>query len=81
VDKCKLPSDTYVDVSPITRTNSFIRISKVVLLFQKQRGTAAILLKQEKFDPIVPSYAVSRGALKQKRWGCLRASTMYRLKV
>jgi hypothetical protein len=30
-------ADTYVDVSPITRTTVFIRIQQVVLLFQKQQ--------------------------------------------
>jgi hypothetical protein len=46
-------ADTYVDVSPITRTNSFYTNPASGFTFpEATEERAATLLKQEKFEPI-----------------------------
>jgi hypothetical protein len=52
-NQCKLPSRYYVDVSPITRTNSFFTNPASGFTFpEATEEQAATLLKQEKFEPI-----------------------------
>jgi hypothetical protein len=44
-------ADSYIDISPITRTNGFYESSKWI--YVQQRGASSDLAKTGKFDPIV----------------------------
>jgi hypothetical protein len=45
-------ADSYIDISPIVRTDGFILIPLAAFHFRSHRR-ARELLKQEKFDPVV----------------------------
>jgi hypothetical protein len=46
-------ADSYIDISPIVRTDGFILIPLAAFHFEATEERARELLKQEKFDPVV----------------------------
>jgi hypothetical protein len=72
-------ADSYIDISPIVRTDGFILIPLAAFHFGSHRRKARELLKQEKFDPVVLLNLIGGKSwrIKGKNLGLFARSIMY----